>query len=193
MIYQSVKETALKCGVAESSIVRFCKAIGYSGYSELKTEVAKEAVSIQYQQEILKAENSDSFPEQLGQIFSSTVMLLDQARLQMDYDQIIRTADLILKSPPASHLWQYLLRPVRLYFQRAYEIHQRSHFYCLGPYFHETDFHYGFHRLRGNLPIPQRGPARTHWKMPAWRKAGAPPLLSLLLPLSRRWPGWQIF
>ncbi len=98
MIYQSVKETALKCGVAESSIVRFCKAIGYSGYSELKTEVAKEAVSIQYQQEILKAENSDSFPEQLGQIFSSTVMLLDQARLQMDYDQIIRTADLILKS-----------------------------------------------------------------------------------------------
>ena len=43
IIYQSVKETAQQCGTSESSIVRFCKVIGYSGYSELKVEIAKAA------------------------------------------------------------------------------------------------------------------------------------------------------
>lgn len=41
VVYLSVKELAKKCGTSESSIIRFCKMIGYSGYSELKIEIAK--------------------------------------------------------------------------------------------------------------------------------------------------------
>ena len=74
IIYQSVKETAQQCGTSESSIVRFCKVIGYSGYSELKVEIAKAAfnhTSIQYQKELLQNGSSASFEERLRRFFQA--------------------------------------------------------------------------------------------------------------------------
>ena len=98
IIYQSVKETAQQCGTSESSIVRFCKVIGYSGYSELKVEIAKAAfnhTSIQYQKELLQNGSSASFEERLRRFFSGTSHLLEKMYTQLDYSQLIRIADTI--------------------------------------------------------------------------------------------------
>ena len=98
IIYQSVQETAQGCGVSKSSVVRFCKSIGYSGYSELKTEIAKAAFEIQYREEIYKNTSSDSFSEQLSQMFSAAAYIMEQLRTTMDYSLLIRVADIISES-----------------------------------------------------------------------------------------------
>lgn len=43
VIYMTVLQMADACGVSEASIVRFCKSIGYSGFNEMKINLAAES------------------------------------------------------------------------------------------------------------------------------------------------------
>lgn len=42
VLYFSVTQLAQRCGVSESTIIRFCRAAGYRGYQELKLSLARE-------------------------------------------------------------------------------------------------------------------------------------------------------
>ena len=43
VIYMTVLQLAEACGVSEASVVRFCKSISYSGYNEMKINLASES------------------------------------------------------------------------------------------------------------------------------------------------------
>lgn len=44
IIYLSIGTLAEQCGVSEASVIRLCKTLGYSGYQELKINIAKHYV-----------------------------------------------------------------------------------------------------------------------------------------------------
>ncbi|MGQ9632127.1 MAG: MurR/RpiR family transcriptional regulator [bacterium] len=44
-IYLSISQLADNCGVGDATVVRFCQKAGYSGYQELRLELAKESVA----------------------------------------------------------------------------------------------------------------------------------------------------
>lgn len=90
VIYQSIKELATECGTSESSVVRFCKTIGYSGYNELKLELAKCTFEIETVNELISdAKPSQSTTENITRgLFSDTSTLLQKLQSTLDYSVI---------------------------------------------------------------------------------------------------------
>lgn len=79
--------------VAESSIVRFCKAIGYSGFSELKIMLAKYG---RQDSKIIFENLKDGSPEAVSRdIFFLSAETLRIAAEQMDFSAIKAAADLV--------------------------------------------------------------------------------------------------
>lgn len=90
VIYQSIKELATECGTSESSVVRFCKTIGYSGYNEFKLELAKCTFEMETVNKLLsEAQPSESTTENLTrEIFTDTSALLQKLQSTLDYSMI---------------------------------------------------------------------------------------------------------
>lgn len=90
VIYQSIKELATECGTSESSIVRFCKTLGYSGYNELKLELAKCNFEIEAYNDLISEEkSSQSTIESITRdIFTNTSALLQKLPSVLDYSAI---------------------------------------------------------------------------------------------------------
>lgn len=98
VIYQSIKELATECGTSESSIVRFCKMLGYSGYNELKLELAKCTFEMETVSEhITEEKSSPSTVENITRdIFANTSALLQKLPSVLDYAIIEQAISAIL-------------------------------------------------------------------------------------------------
>ena len=82
--------------IAESSIVRFCKSIGYSGFSELKIMLAKYG---RQSSKIIFENLKDGSPEATSRdIFSLSIETLQIAAEQLDFSAIKKTADMLSKA-----------------------------------------------------------------------------------------------
>jgi len=82
--------------IAESSIVRFCKAIGYSGFSELKIMLAKYG---RQRSKIIFENLKDGSPEATSRdIFSLSIETLQIAAEQLDFSAVKQAADLLSKA-----------------------------------------------------------------------------------------------
>ena len=82
--------------IAESSIVRFCKALGYSGFSELKIMLAKYG---RQSSKIIFENLKDGSPEATSRdVFSLSIETLQIAAEQLDFSTIKETADLLSKA-----------------------------------------------------------------------------------------------
>ncbi len=90
IIYQSIKELAAECGTSESSVVRFCKQIGYSGYNEFKLELAKCTAEMETVNELLsEAQPAQSTLENLTrEILTDTSTLLQKMQTALDYSTL---------------------------------------------------------------------------------------------------------
>ena len=85
VVYMTVSELAEATGVAPSGIIRFCKKVGYAGYSDLKISLARSVVP--GENRLLPAvDGNDSDADVLNKVFASsidalhdTLMLLDRA------------------------------------------------------------------------------------------------------------------
>lgn len=100
IIYQSIKELACECGTSESSIVRFCKTLGYSGYNELKLELAKCTFELEnYNEFISETNSSQSTIENITrEIFSDTSSLLEKLLSTLNYSTIEESVTSILEA-----------------------------------------------------------------------------------------------
>lgn len=100
VIYQSIKELAAECGTSESSIVRFCKMLGYSGYNELKLELAKCTFEMETVNEhITEKKSSQSTIESITRdIFANTSALLQKLPSVLDYSLIEHAVSVILET-----------------------------------------------------------------------------------------------
>lgn len=89
----NIHQLARELDTAESSIVRFCKAVGYSGFSELKIMLAKYG----HQSSKIIFENlQGGSPESASRdIFALSIETLQIAAEQLDFGAIKKTADLV--------------------------------------------------------------------------------------------------
>lgn len=103
VLQANIHQLGKELGIAESSIVRFCKLIGYSGFSELKIMLAKyggQRPSIIFES-FEKLENN-SPEERSKRVFSLTAETLRIAAEELDYSSITRTAEMINQ---AERIW----------------------------------------------------------------------------------------
>lgn len=103
IIYLSVKELSKLCGAAESSIVRFCKLLGYAGYSELKLELAKSAFEAGSPLDNIPSYATLSATENNAEaitrsLLTDTVHLLESLPEQLNYNAIDTAAHAICNS-----------------------------------------------------------------------------------------------
>jgi DNA-binding MurR/RpiR family transcriptional regulator len=95
-VYSSITDLALLAGVGETTIIRFCRKLGYSGFQEFKLSIAQDLVSPK-QQVYGKIEENDSVDVMCRkmtmfntQALEDTIGLLDEKELQKATDALMR-------------------------------------------------------------------------------------------------------
>lgn len=93
-IYMTVLQMADACGVSEASVVRFCKNIGYSGFNEMKINLAAE--SDQGGQVIMgDVDPTDDEGTILDKVFSQEILALQATLRAVDRDAFSRAVSRI--------------------------------------------------------------------------------------------------
>lgn len=94
--YQSISELAANCAVAEATVSRFCRRLGYKGYSEFKLAAANAAVRH-------KADNplsgeilaEDSLKDVCRKLYTAETEAMAQTMEVLKLDAVARGADLL--------------------------------------------------------------------------------------------------
>ena len=91
--YMSIAELAEESGVAEATISRFCRRLGYKGYNAFKLAIANSTAFLR--QEALSAPDADgdSLEELSQKLYAVDSAALAQTMELMDYEAIRRAAD----------------------------------------------------------------------------------------------------
>ena len=78
-IYQSIQEVAQDAKVAEATVLRFCRKIGFDGFRDMKLNIAKESTPI-------NAKRKDNYIEEIVHNFQETIQetyfAIDQKNLE---------------------------------------------------------------------------------------------------------------
>ncbi len=99
--YLSITSLAEKCGVSEASITRFCRALGLSGYNELKLALARTFRTNEFGDLMEKPEAiapGDSFDTSCKKLYASYVTALNETMEQLDEGAFSRAADLLFRA-----------------------------------------------------------------------------------------------
>lgn len=91
VIHMSISQLAQRAGVGESTVVRFCRTIGYIGYQEFKLRLAQDLVeSAEYIHERISFH--DNVEQLAAKIFQSNLQAIEDTQRVIDPRQIGETA-----------------------------------------------------------------------------------------------------
>lgn len=102
----SITEFAGNCGVADSTVFRFCRLLGYSGYNEFKLALAKDEGSAQHMMENGGEEEDvyssvtaqDSVAVTGNKLRAMYWAAINQTLELLDPEQVVKAADILEKS-----------------------------------------------------------------------------------------------
>ncbi|MBM4330422.1 MAG: MurR/RpiR family transcriptional regulator [Deltaproteobacteria bacterium] len=97
IISLSITELAEKSETSESSIVRFCKSIGYKGYYELKIALARELV-VSPQQIYEEIGPKDAIASVKHKVFNSTILALQETIKILNDRELEKAVEAICKA-----------------------------------------------------------------------------------------------
>jgi len=86
-------QLAEKCSVAPSAIIRFCKSIGLSGFSELKIRLAQESVSREKTDELPSPPSGEGAEGVARRVFQSGMQTLKNTMDMLDVKKLEEMAD----------------------------------------------------------------------------------------------------
>lgn len=97
VIYMPIAQMAKELGVAESSIVRFCKTMGFDGFKQLKINLVK---NLENPGKIIYEDinRNDSHHEIINKVFSSSMKTLEESLQIIDEKQFSIAVEAILKA-----------------------------------------------------------------------------------------------
>ncbi|HOJ09409.1 MAG TPA: MurR/RpiR family transcriptional regulator [Clostridiales bacterium] len=97
IIYMPIAQMAKDLEVAESSIVRFCKIIGFDGFKQLKISLVK---SLENPEKIIYEDinKNDSQHEIINKVFSSSIRTLQESLQTIDENQFTMAVEAMLKA-----------------------------------------------------------------------------------------------
>lgn len=102
VIELSIQQFASKLNIAESSIVRFCKIIGLSGFSELKLRLAAHTQKPAIQTIFEELKTEDDMETITKKVFRCNIDTLEQSLNNLDYNLIAEAVELLKN---ASHIY----------------------------------------------------------------------------------------
>ena len=101
--YCSISEMAQACGVAEATIFRFCKTLGFGGYNELRLALAKASLVNSAQPYAAytaygSAQQGGTVEAMCRQLYTANLAALDQTLARLDEAALVRAGDLLEKA-----------------------------------------------------------------------------------------------
>ncbi|MGI6236321.1 MAG: MurR/RpiR family transcriptional regulator [Candidatus Excrementavichristensenella sp.] len=100
--FMRIQDLALSAGVANSAVIRFCKTLGFSGYSEFRFKLRREEGNDLESFMLPTIDRNDDTPKVIQKVFLSNIHALNTALEQLDMDavegslQILRGASRIV-------------------------------------------------------------------------------------------------
>lgn len=100
VVQASIQSLAKSCGVSEPTVVRFCKAIGCSGYHDFKMKLARSRASQEkyFFRDVASDDSSKVLSEKL---IDSAIASMQDIRNQLDYSAVDRAIDLYCEAERA--------------------------------------------------------------------------------------------
>src|SRR5262245_55674790 len=87
VMHMSVSEAARDIGVGESTIIRFCRVLGYKGYQEFKLRLAQDLVEpVHYIHENISF--SDSPKELAKKVFQTNLKAVEDTMKTLDHEMV---------------------------------------------------------------------------------------------------------
>ena len=94
VVMMTAKELASECETAPSAIIRFCKSVGFSGFAQLKIELAK-SIGLQNKDDVLRLPQinfGDKIENVFEKVFSSSIKALEGTLKTIDFDNVRKIA-----------------------------------------------------------------------------------------------------
>lgn len=99
--YLSISNLADRCGVAEATVSRFCRTLGFQGYNELKLALAKSSV-VEDQQQTYEVYGDitaqDSVKEMAKRLYHVNIAALEETLALVDEDAIRRSGQMLMRA-----------------------------------------------------------------------------------------------
>lgn len=94
--YMSIAELAEASDVAEATVSRFCRRLGYKGYNAFKLAVANSFVTVRRDSDVLtgQVEETDSFEDMCRKVYSADVAAIEQTLELVDAEAVKQAVDI---------------------------------------------------------------------------------------------------
>lgn len=93
VVHMSVRDLAERAGVAKSAVPRCCKALGFSGFPDLKISLSADLAKNQELNFSSHISHNDDIENILDKVFSSNVKALHDTRAKIDSNTISQLVD----------------------------------------------------------------------------------------------------
>ncbi len=95
--YLSIAELAEYSGVAEATVSRFCRRLGYKGFNAFRLALANASYSLRPEAGLLSGpvESTDSFEQMCQKLYSADQAAMHQTLELIDAEKISRAADML--------------------------------------------------------------------------------------------------
>ncbi len=93
--YMSIAELAEESGVAEATVSRFCRRLGYKGYNAFKLAIANSAARLRQEAQPIPAADGDSLEEVSQKLCAVDIAAIAQTNELLDFAAIRRAADML--------------------------------------------------------------------------------------------------
>ena len=90
--YMSINDLASQCEIGESTIMRFCKRLGYSGFYEFKQKVV---IELQHNEEKNRKDDNKTISD-IEMMFKETLQLSNEIQIQKAAQMIIESQNIYL-------------------------------------------------------------------------------------------------
>ena len=91
----SISDLAKLSGVAEATITRFSRTLGYKGYNDFKIELARSSVGSKPNPLSGEVSSEDTFNEMADKVYAANLNAMDQTHELLDESSIKKAADIL--------------------------------------------------------------------------------------------------
>ncbi|MDQ0152841.1 DNA-binding MurR/RpiR family transcriptional regulator [Moryella indoligenes] len=97
VLYYNVSELAKNANVSDATVVRFCKSVGYRGFTDFKMNAARDLVPVEKQFDPI-LEKGDNVETVCRKVFTSEINVLNRTLLGLDLEIMKRVAEKIYRA-----------------------------------------------------------------------------------------------
>lgn len=96
LLYKSLTEVANLCNVGESTVLRFCRKLGFKGYQDFKLALARDLALIQRKDDSAEISYIGKVKQNMIQAIENTFSLIDNEQLQQAINYVKNSDNVVI-------------------------------------------------------------------------------------------------